>query len=121
MSVLLCLSALAMFLYRKSAAITVPVVIAVLVLFALASLTKEHTAVLPILLLLTDYYWNPGFSVVGIRRNWRLYIPIAVVGALAIALVARVLSAATTAGFGVREFTWYQYFFTACRPIWDYF
>jgi protein O-mannosyl-transferase len=41
------------------------------------SLTKEHTLVLPALLLLTDYYWNPGFSFSGIRRNWRLYVPIA--------------------------------------------
>jgi len=27
---------------------------------------------------------------------------------------------ASTAGFGVKEFTWYQYFFTECRVIWDY-
>ncbi len=25
-----------------------------------------------------------------------------------------------TAGFGIKEFTWYQYFFTECRVIWDY-
>ncbi len=39
-------------------------------------LSKEHTAVLPALLILTDYYWNPGFSLDGIRRNWKLYVPI---------------------------------------------
>ncbi len=48
-----------------------------LALFGAAVATKEHTLVLPALLLLTDYYWNPGFSFSGIRRNWRLYVPIA--------------------------------------------
>jgi Flp pilus assembly protein TadD len=120
LSVFFVLATLVVFVYRRGNVLGLGRSVAVLALFGAAVLTKEHTAVLPILLLLTDYYWNPGFSVVGIRRNWRLYIPIAVVGALAIALVARVLSAATTAGFGVREFTWYQYFFTECRAIWDY-
>jgi protein O-mannosyl-transferase len=72
------------------------------------------------LLLLTDYYWNPGFSLTGIRRNWRLYVPVVLIGALAGLFVALVLRSATTAGFGVKEFTWYQYFFTECRAIWDY-
>src|SRR3954454_14404356 len=43
MSILLFLSAFAVFLYRKSTAISVPIVIAILVLFGLAALTKEHT------------------------------------------------------------------------------
>jgi len=111
---------LVVFLYRKSNAVGYGTTIAILALFGAAVLTKEHTAVLPLLLLLTDYYWNPGFSIAGIRANWRLYIPIAVAGALGVVLVTRVLSAASTAGFGVKEFTWYQYFFTECRVIWDY-
>jgi Tfp pilus assembly protein PilF len=119
LSVFFVLATLVVFLYRKSAAMGFGRTAAVLALFGAAVLTKEHTAVIPALLLLTDYYWNPGFSL-AIRRNWRLYIPIAVLGALAIALVARILSAASTAGFGVKEFTWYQYFFTECRAIWDY-
>ncbi len=48
-------------------------VAAVLALFGAALLSKEHTVVLPALLLLTDYWWNPGFSFQGIRRNWKLY------------------------------------------------
>ncbi len=120
LSVFFVLATLVVFLYRESNAVGFGTTVAVLALFGAAVLTKEHTAVLPVLLLLTDYYWNPGFSLAGIRRNWRLYIPLAVAGALGIALVARVLSAAPTAGFGVKEFTWYQYFFTECRVIWDY-
>jgi Tfp pilus assembly protein PilF len=120
LSVFFVLATLVVFLYRKSNAVGFGTTVAIIALFGAAVLSKEHTAVLPVLLLLTDYYWNPGFSLAGIRRNWRLYIPIAVAGALGIALVARVLSGASTAGFGVKEFTWYQYFFTECRVIWDY-
>jgi tetratricopeptide (TPR) repeat protein len=76
--------------------------------------------VLPALLLLTDYYWNPGFSFSGIRRNWRLYVPIAVIAAGGLAFVARVLIHAETAGFNLPEFTWYQYFFTQCRAFFVY-
>jgi len=120
LSVFFVLATLVVFLYRNSDAVGFGRTVAILALFGAAVLTKEHTAVIPVLLLLTDYYWNPGFSIAGIRRNWRLYIPIVVLGALAFALVARVLSGAPTAGFGVKEFTWYQYFFTECRVIWDY-
>ena len=35
--------------------------------------------------LLTDYYWNPGFSFEGIRRNWKLYVPIVIGGAIGVA------------------------------------
>jgi Tfp pilus assembly protein PilF len=120
LSVFFVLATLVVFLYRQSNTVGFCTTAAIIALFGAAVLSKEHTAVLPVLLLLTDYYWNPGFSLAGIRRNWRLYIPIAVAGALGIALVARVLSGAPTAGFGVKEFTWYQYFFTECRVIWDY-
>ena len=41
--------------------------VAVLALFGAALLGKQHTVVLPALLLLTDYWWNPGFSLRGIR------------------------------------------------------
>lgn len=120
MSVLFLLAAFAVFLYRRSQAISWQVAIAVLVLFGAAAATKEHTLVLPALLLLTDYYWNPGFSLIGIRRNWRLYVPIAVGGAVGLALLAKLLTRAESAGFGLKEFTWYQYFFTECRAFFVY-
>jgi tetratricopeptide (TPR) repeat protein len=120
LSVLFFLSAFAVFLYRRSPAVSWPAAIAVLVLFGAAAATKEHTLVLPALLLLTDYYWNPGFSFDGIRRNWRLYVPIAFGAAGGLVFLARVLRHAETAGFGVKEFTWRQYFFTECRAFFVY-
>lgn len=120
LSVFFVLATLAVFLYRASDHLGAWRIVAVLALFGAAVLSKEHTAVLPVMLLLTDYYWNPGFSFDGVRRNWRLYVPIVAGGALGLVFVLRVLSQATTAGFGVKEFTWYQYFFTECRVIWSY-
>ena len=70
------LAALVVFIYRSGPTVSFARAVAVLVLFGAAVATKEHTAVLPALLLLTDYCWNPGFSLAGIRRNWRLYVPI---------------------------------------------
>ncbi|HLY19316.1 MAG TPA: tetratricopeptide repeat protein [Bryobacteraceae bacterium] len=121
LSVLFFLAAFAVFLYRGTAAVSWPTAIAVLALFAAALATKEHTLVLPALLLLTDYYWNPGFAFSGIRRNWRIYAPIALGAVGGLIFVARVLGVAGgTAGFGIPEFTWYQYFFTQCRAFFVY-
>jgi tetratricopeptide (TPR) repeat protein len=112
--------AYAVFLYRRSAAISWMRTAAVLLLFGAAAGTKEHTATLPALLLLTDYFWNPGFSFAGIKRNWRLYGPMVVAGALAGLFVMRTLRHATSAGFAVKLFTWYEYLFTQFRAIWVY-
>src|SRR5712672_1202483 len=76
LSVFFVLAAFVVFLYRKSMSVGVGTTVAVLILFGAACLTKEHAAVFPALLILTDYYWNPGFSLAGIRRNWKLYVPI---------------------------------------------
>ena len=120
LSVLFFYGAFALFLYRRSEAIAWPEAIGVIALFGAAASTKEHTAVLPFLLLLTDYYWNPGFSFRGIRRNWRLYGIIAAGTILALRMVWRLLRHADTAGFSVKDFTWYQYFYTQCRAVWLY-
>lgn len=121
LSVFFVFAAYVVFLYRKSVAVSVGTSLMVLILFGAALLTKEHSAVLPALLLLTDYYWNPGFSFAGIRRNWKLYVPICLGAAIGLAYVFRVVTRSNSAGFRLREFTWYQYFFTECRVIWDYF
>lgn len=113
-------AALALFLYRRRAEISWRAAFGVLLLYGAAVLSKEHTAVLGALLLLTDYFWNPGFSLQGIRRNWRLYLPMALAGAAALKFVWGVLASSDTAGFGLREFTWQQYFFTQCRALWFY-
>jgi tetratricopeptide (TPR) repeat protein len=114
------LSAFAVFLYRRCAATSWPVALCVLALFGAACLTKEHAVTLPALLLLTDYFWNPGFSLEGIRRNWRLYAVMAAAGALGLTSVLRILSGAKTAGFGMKDLTWYEYFLTQCRALWVY-
>jgi protein O-mannosyl-transferase len=112
--------AYAVFLYRRSTEISWMRAAAVLLLFGAAAVTKEHTATLPALLILTDYFWNPGFSFTGLRRNWRLYAPMIVAGALAGLFVMRTLRGATSAGFAVKLFTWYEYLFTQFRAIWVY-
>lgn len=120
LSVLFFFAAFAVFLYRNREAVSWKVAFAVLALFGCALLTKEHTAVLPGLLLLTDYYWNPGFSLAGVRRNWRLYSLICVTGLAGIVGIWRILRVADSAGFALKDFTWYQYFFTECRVIFVY-
>ena len=120
LSVLLFNCALAVFVYRRSEAISVGAAVGVLILFAGATLSKEHTAILPAMLLLTDYFWNPGFGFSGIKKNWKLYAPILAGGAVGGAYVLRVIRDNPTAGFAIKEFTWYQYFFTQCRMIWRY-
>jgi tetratricopeptide (TPR) repeat protein len=113
-------AAFAVFLYRRQAAVSWATVAGVLALFGAAALSKEHTVALVGLLLLTDFWWNPGFSFQGIRRNWALYLPI-LVGAVAVAYYFReLITNATTAGFGMKDLTWYQYFFTECRALFVY-
>ena len=114
------LAAFSVFVYRAIPRISFPASFAVLTFFGLACLTKEHSAALPALLLLTDYFWNPGFSFHGIRRNWRLYVPLAAGAAAGGVFVMRVLMASNTAGFSMQDLPWHHYFFTQCRVIWIY-
>jgi tetratricopeptide (TPR) repeat protein len=120
LSVFFVLSAFVVFLYCQTAALSLLRVLAILVLFAAAGFSKEHTAVLPALFILTDYYWNFEFSFSRIWRNWKLYVPMAIgVGYGAVRILA-ILRNNPTAGFQMRDLTWVQYFFTECRVIWDY-
>jgi tetratricopeptide (TPR) repeat protein len=116
LSVLFYFSAFAVFLYRRTESITIWRSIAVVVLFAAAISTKEHTLTLPALLLLADYYWGMG----GIRKNGLLYGILAGVGAWGGFIVWRILQGAPTAGFTVPGLTPASYFFTQCRVIWTY-
>jgi len=120
LSVMLLYAAFAVFLYRRGDQISWIRAIVVVLLFGMAVATKEHTAVLPALLLLADYYFNPGFSFGGIRRNWRLYAPIVIAGAVSARFVWRTLSQADTAGFSVEGLPWHLYFLTQCKVIWIY-
>ena len=119
-SVMFAFAAYAVFLWRKQAAVSWRVAAAVMVLFGMALLSKEQTIVLPAVLLLTDLWWSPGKTLEGARRNWRLYLAM-VVGAVAgVASFWSLITQATSAGFALKDFTWYQYFFTQCRAIWVY-
>lgn len=120
MSILFFLSAYAVFLYRGKPVISWRRTLIVLLLFGIACTVKEHTTVLPGLLLLTDFFFTTPFRFDGIRRNAKLYAPILVGGALGVVAVWRVLSTAQTAGFKIQDFTWYQYLFTQFRVIWTY-
>ena len=120
LSVMFFFAAFTVFLYRRQETVSWQVAVTIFFLFGLALATKEHTLVLPGLLLLTDYYWNPGFALSGIRRNWRIYAPIALGAAGGVAFVVKVLLQSRSAGFGMHELTWYQYFFTECRAFFVY-
>ena len=120
LSVLLAYGALAVFLGQGERGITWLRSAAILVLFGLACLTKEHVAVLPLVLVLTDYYWHPGFSFSGLKRNWRLYVPMTAGAIAGGAFVLNVLRRADTAGFGLKDLPWYEYFYTQWRAIWVY-
>jgi tetratricopeptide (TPR) repeat protein len=120
LSVTLLLAAYAVFLYRRQAAIAWGAMLLVVALFGSAVLAKEHTIVLPALLLLTDYWWNPGFSWRGARANWRLYGPLALGAAGVVALFWRAILHSSSAGFGLRDATWYQYLFTQGRALFVY-
>jgi len=120
LSTLFALSAFTVFLYRKETAAGWITEAAVLLLFGAALLSKEQTIALPALLVLTDYWWNPGFSLRGIRANWRLYGPIALGAIGGLAFFWNLITSAETAGFGMKGLTWYQYFFTQWRALFVY-
>jgi tetratricopeptide (TPR) repeat protein len=116
-------ASIAAFVYRRSAAISWVEAGLVLFAFGAALLSKEQAVVVPAALLLTDYWWNPGFSIKGILRNWKLYA-LTALGALAgTALFWKMILGIGTngsAGFSIKEFTWYQYLFTQFRAFFVY-
>jgi tetratricopeptide (TPR) repeat protein len=116
LSVFFCFAAFALFLYHSDGGMKWPRALAIVVLFGAAVVTKEHTVMLPALVLLTDYFWKRG----GLRKNAILYGMFALVGAGGAAFVLRTLRSANTAGFGLKDLSPATYFFTQCRVIWIY-
>lgn len=116
LSLLFYFAAYAVFLYKRSDSITLLRALVVVALFGAAAGVKEHTLTLPVLLLLTDYFWGRG----GLRKNRMLYGLLAIAGVLGAAFVWKILSTTNTAGFRVEGFTPIDYFFTQCRVIWIY-
>lgn len=119
-STLFVLLAYLAFLYRRNTAISWLESAGVLSLFGIALLAKENAISLLGLLILTDAYWPTPFSTAGLRRNWRLYAIVAPAGLVGCAAVLRMLANAPTAGFSIREYTWYQYGLTQARAVFTY-
>ncbi len=120
LAVFLLWAAFGHFLYRQSTVASWYDGVVILTLFGLACLSKEYAVVFPALLLLADYYWNPGSSFSGIKSNWRVYGPLGLAAVAGGGIVLKVLSQANTAGFGLKDLTVADYFFTQCRVIWIY-
>ena len=94
--------------------------VTLLLLWALAMATKEHVFVFPFFLALTDFFWNPGFSVAGLRRNWRIYVLFPLIAVAGLLLLRRALGDTATVGFNLPGIAWWQYFLTQCKTLWVY-
>ena len=110
----------AVFLYRRDQAIRVGEVLLIMVLYGMAVLTKEHTIVLVAVLLMTDYYFNPGFTFEGIRKNWKLYVGLVVAAIAPMLFLLRTLQNANSAGFNMKDLTASDYLLTQVRALWVY-
>jgi len=120
LSVMFLYGAFALFVCRRTPAVGWGTAVGVLLLFGLGVLSKEHIAIMPAWLLLTDFWWSGDFSLKGIRANWRLYA-LAALGAVAGVYRFRgMFLHAETAGFGMKDLTWYQYLFTQFRALFVY-
>ena len=89
--------------------------IAILLLFGMAAGTKEDTLTLPVLMILTDLYWNRG-----LRKNAIMYGLMCAAALAGGIYVLNVLLHANTAGFGMRELSPLNYLFTECRVVASY-
>ncbi len=120
LSVMLAYAAFTVFLYRHEDAASWKTAAAVFLLFGAALAAKEDTIALPALLLLTDLWWSAGSRWHSVQRNWKIYLPMALGSVAGLAFFWDLITHATTAGFGFKEFTWYQYFFTQWRAVFVY-
>jgi hypothetical protein len=115
------LYAFAIFLYRPlHAAIGWNRSVLILFVFACALATKEHTATLPILFLMTDVFWFSGQPVAAVRRNWRLYLPMLCGGLVAAGLIWVEINGSNSAGFNNAGVHWLSYAQTECRVFFMY-
>lgn len=120
LSVLPAYAALLLFLSRPAPAISWGRAAAVVALFGCAVLTKEHTAVLPAVLLLADLCFHPSGPVRGVKANWRLYAPLAAAAVTGLVFIWKTLSKTKSAGFQLAGLSWHEYFFTQWRMFWRY-
>jgi tetratricopeptide (TPR) repeat protein len=116
LSVLFYYAAFAVFLYSNRETMSFLRALAIVASFGAAAATKEHTLTLPILLLLTDFYWRRG----GFKKNGVLYGLLALAGLAGGVVVWRIVTASSSAGFSLRDLSPTTYFFTQCRVVWTY-
>jgi hypothetical protein len=119
-SALFFLYACTLFLYLPSKSLGWGRSVAILVLFACAVASKEHTAILPILLVFTDLWWSPDDWTGAVRRNWRLYLPMLCGSLVAAKIIWDVVSGSASAGFSGAGVTWSSYALTQCRVFFVY-
>ncbi len=117
MSVFFYLAAIAVFLARSEPIISWRRALAVLTLFGLALLSKEHSLTLPIILILLDLFVYRLSPKDILRYGWRLYGLLLAGAAAGAVLVMQVLRGAVTAGFGMKDLTWWEYLLTQGRAI----
>lgn len=121
LSVFFYLAALAVFAARTEPAVSWSRAFAVLGLFVLALLSKEHSLTLPIALVLVDLWIYRLSPADAVRYGWRLYGLLLAGAALGVAIVMSVLQGALTAGFGMKDLSWWEYLLTQGRAIALYF
>lgn len=89
-----------------------------ILLFAgLAVAGKESAISLPVVLFLTDVYWNPATLTEQLRSRAKLHVPIVLGGLLAAARILSSLNGSAVAGFGMSGVTPALYALTQCRVI----
>lgn len=93
--------------------------VAVLLLAALASLTKEHSfALIPLMLL--SAVWFSRSAVEGLKAKAVVFAPLMLGGIAGAAFVFKAVGTQATAGFGVQAVTPLNYLATQCHVIWRY-
>lgn len=108
-------AALAIFCNPSRDRMSWPAAIIILILYALAALSKEQAVVLPVLFLALDLVVRRRSLGETLRLSSRLYYPLAVMGTMAVIGVTILLSGSSTAGFRVPGIRWYEYVFTQFR------
>jgi len=114
------LYAFAIFLYQPVQGIGWRQFASILVLFACALTSKEHTATLPILFLITDLFWSSERPIAVLRRNAWLYLTLLLGGVLAVRFIWIEVTASTSAGFDGAGVSWISYALTECSVFFVY-